>query len=447
MTPWNNQRLSSAIMNLDVNGLRRGFYSDLYFANVVHILEGLMATQYAYSGKSVSAEIGGDYHGDIGRLEVEAQYFNRRSPHALVAGVDVALAMLRHGTGYFEGDRFVETWDQLEVEAVDDGVLTHYTGDPLNVQPVIKVRGRYRDFALLETTMLGVLSRASRVATNVYNVLEVSKGKPVLFFPARFDMPDVQAVDGYAYWLAVQRYNAEYGQSMTPLASTDAQGAWWGGHGGGTVPHALIACFLGDTAEAMVAYAQHVPVDSPRIVLVDFNNDTVGDSLRTMNAFWQHYRAALENEDDEAKRRWTLHGVRIDTSGNVRDVSLEPDGPFGINPQLIRLVREALDHAWESWDVPAHLVDEAKAFCRNVQIVASGGFSRQRIEQYEAEKVPVDVYGVGSRFFQNDSETGTDYSMDLVRVKLNGERATMAKVGRQPCANPDLKVVDLREVE
>src|SRR5690606_38463935 len=115
--------------------------------------------------------------------------------------------------------------------------------------------------------------------------------------------------------------------------------------------------------------------------------------------------------------------------------------------QLIRLVREALDHAWESWDVPERLVDDAKAYCRNVQIVASGGFNRQRIQEYEAQDVPVDVYGVGSRVFQNDRDTSTDYSMDLVRVRLDGRWVDMPKVGRQPCDNPDLQPVNLQEVE
>ncbi len=83
------------------------------------------------------------------------------------------------------------------------------TGIPTTCARCIKIRGRYQDFALLETPILGILTRASRIATNVYEVLRVCNGKPVLFFPARFDLPEVQAVDGYAYWLAVQRYNCE----------------------------------------------------------------------------------------------------------------------------------------------------------------------------------------------------------------------------------------------
>jgi len=447
MTIFDHRRISHHKIKQDVNGLRQGFYSDKYFENVVNVLQGAHHESYQFAGNSprlLPDDIGKI---PIGDLVVEGQYFNRRAPFALVAGVDAALAMVRAATGYFEGEKFVETWDQLEIRAVEDGALTHYGGDPMDVQTVIEIRGRYRDFALLETPMLGVLTRASRVATNVYNLLQVANQKPVLFFPARFDLPEVQSIDGYAYWVAIQRYNAETGNQLPALVSTDAQGAWWGGRGGGTVPHALIASFLADTAEAMEAYARYVPPHVPRIALVDFNNDTVRDSLATINAFWPQYRAALESNDSEAQKRWTLNGVRIDTSKNTRDASLGPDDPYGINPKQIRLVREALNNAWQNWDVPAHLVDEAQKYCRNVQIVVSGGFDRARIQEYEQAGVPVDAYGVGSRFFQNDSDTNTDYTMDIVRVRLGDQWVDMAKVGRQPCDNPDLQPVDLKTWE
>ena len=447
MTVFDGKRLRNDVIHLDVDALRRGLYTDRYFANVVHILQRLAAEDYRFAGQSTSPKVGDTANVDVGNLEVEAQYFHRHQPRALVTGIDTALAMLRYGTGYFDNSHFVETWADLEVESVADGTFAEYGGDPMNVRPVLKVRGRYRDFAMLETTMLGVLSRATRVANNVYRVLEVCNGKPILFFPARFDLPEVQALDGYAYYVAVQRYNEDFGKAMKPMTSTDAQALWWGGEGVGTVPHALIACFLGDTTETMVAYARHIPVEIPRIALVDFNNDVVRDSVAILNAYWPRYRQALQDNDEQAKACWTLHGVRVDTSGNVRDASLEPDGPYGINPLLIRNVRDALDRAWESWDVPESLVDAAKQFCRGVQIVASGGFDRARIEQFEREGVPVDMYGVGSRFFQNDRDTNTDFSMDVVRVNLEGRWVDMPKVGRKPCDNPDLEPVDLRDVE
>lgn len=447
MTTFDHRRISHHKIKLDKDGLRRGFYSDKYFENVVHVLEGAHAAGYQFAGHSPRDLPVDASQTFIGDLVVEAQYFNRRAPYALVAGIDAALAMVRAATGYFEGEKFVETWDQLEVRAVEDGVLTQYGGDPMNVQTVIEIRGRYRDFALLETPMLGVMTRASRIATNVYNLMQFSNGKPILFFPARFDLPEVQAIDGYAYWLAVQRYNHETGHQLSALVSTNAQGSWWGGSGGGTVPHALVACFLADTAEAMESYARYVPPQVPRIALVDFNNNTVRDSLATINTFWPHYQAALEAHDTEAQKRWTLNGVRLDTSKNTRDESLGADDPYGVNPKLVRLVREALNNAWQGWNVPSHLVDEAQQYCRNVQIVVSGGFDRARIQEYEQAGVPVDAYGVGSRFFQNDSDTNTDYTMDIVRVQLEGQWVDMAKVGRQPCDNPDLQPVDLKSWE
>jgi nicotinate phosphoribosyltransferase len=443
MTLFNHARLGQSTLKLDVDGLRRGVYSDKYFENVVRVLEGVRSAGYRFAGHSPRALAVDTADILTGDMRVEAQIFNRRSPLALVAGVDSALAMLRHVTGYFADGQFVETWRELGVEAVDDGVFTHYAGDTEDVQPIIRIRGRYRDFALLETPILGVLTRASRIATNVYQVLKAADGKAVLFFPARFDLPEVQPLDGYAYWVAVQRYNHDTGHQVRPQVSTDAQAWWWGGRGGGTVPHSLIACFLADTAEAMLAYAQHVPVEVPRIALVDFNNDTVGASLATLRVYWPHYEAALRSGDVEAQKRWTLFGVRLDTSSNMRDVALGVGEGYGVNPALVRVVRQALDNAWRSWDVPADLVEAAQAYCRDIKIVVSGGFNAEKIAQFEQARVPVDVYGVGSTLLRNDHQTNTDFTMDVVQVELHGKWIDVAKVGRAPNDNPDLQPVDL----
>ncbi len=124
-------------------------------------------------------------------------------------------------------------------------------------------------------------------------------------------------------------------------------------------------------------------------------------------------------------------------------MSLSEDDPYGVNPKLVRLVRAALDNAWQSWDVPEKLIDAARAFCRNVRIVVTGGFNAERIAQYEREGVPVDVYGVGSSLLRNDHATNTDFTMDVVRVCVHDHWYDLAKVGRAPNANADLKPVDL----
>ena len=435
MTLFNGQRLSNDVLKLDVEGLRRAFYTDRYFENVRLILQALQKRDYTYQDIA------------LGELEVEAQWFTRRKPRALVAGVDVALEMLRHCTGYIsDTGEFVNTFDHLEVEAVEDGVFTAYHGDPMWVQPVLKVRGIYQHFGVLETTTLGVLSRASRVATNTYELLQGAKGKEVLFFPARYDLYDTQATDGYAYYVGVERYNHDTHSEIRPLVSTDAQGAWWGGRGGGTVPHALLAVFQGDTAEAMLQFADILPVEVPRIALVDFHNDCTKTSAEVAEAMFRKHQSLLADGDNETATKYKLTGVRLDTGGHMRDESIVeafgvPVLDMGVNARLVQNVRRTLDTCWQTWDIPDAWRQAAEDYCRAVKIIATGGFSKQKMAEFEEIGIPVDVYGIGSKFFLNDSETNTDFTMDVVRVKLNGEWIDMAKVGRQPCANPDLNPI------
>ncbi len=444
MSIFNGKRLTDVTFKLDIDRMRKGWYSDKYFENVGHMLETLSADGYTFQADSPRVADGRLRGIPVGDMQVEMQWFTRRKPYALVAGVDKALSMLRHCTGHFDDDgSFVEAWDQLEVEAVQDGVFVPYSGDARSVRPVLKVRGTYSHFAMLETPTLGILSRASRIATNVYNTLVAARGKPILFFPARFDVHEVQAADGYAYDIAVHRYNMDYHGRVRSFVSTDAQGNWWGGAGGGTVPHAVIACFLANTTEAMLCFAATQPPSVPRIALVDFNNDSVGTSLAVLEAMFNRYRELKEAGDPTEAEKFRLFGVRLDTSGGIRDISLDPIGnpalDLGVNPRLVVTVRKALDSAWESWDVPGAWVDEARDYCRNVQIVVSGGFSPEKIALFEKLGVPADSYGVGSSLMANDEATNTDFTADVVRVKVKGEWIDMAKIGRRAGENPDLE--------
>jgi nicotinate phosphoribosyltransferase len=311
---------------------------------------------------------------------------------------------------------------------------------------VIRVRGRYRDFALLETPTLGLLTRSSRVATNVYETLMAAKGKPVLFFPARFDLHEVQAADGYAYNVAVQCFNHDHQLRVGPYISTDAQGDWWGGAGGGTVAHASIACFFGDTAETMMAFASACAPEIPRIALVDFNNDSVKDSLLVMRRMFTRYRELMEAGNETEAQRYQLFGVRLDTSSSIRDVSVTPMGQaeldMGVNPRLVFIVRNAVDSAWEKWDLPKEWTVRAREWCASVKIVVSGGFNTAKISRFEKLDVPVDIYAVGSSLFANDGPQITDYTADISQIKIDGVWRAMSKVGRSRGDNPDLEPVN-----
>ena len=446
MSIFDNKRLTNETFKLDIERMRRGWYSDKYFENIGRMLHVLAAEGYNYSGKNhnlpknVSPE-----NIAVGDIEVEMQWFTRRKGNTIIVGVDKSLEMLRHCTGYWEGEQFIDTSDKLEVWAVHDGTVVKSDGNPLNAEPVIKVRGRYRDFALLETPTLGVLTRSSRVATNVYETLMAARGKPVLFFPARFDMHEVQAADGYAYNIAIQRFNMDFSQQIGSFVSTDAQGDWWGGAGGGTVAHAAIASFMGDTAEAMMQFARILPAKIPRIALVDFNNDSVRDTLRVLEVMFRKYQELCNLGDQSEAAKYVLYGVRLDTSGTLRDVSVAPLGDpaldLGVNPRLVFNIRQGLDSASESWSIPTAWKEPARQYCRKVKIIVSGGFNPDKISKFERLGVPVDLYAVGSWLFNNNGGTVTDFTGDVVRVKVHDRWINMAKVGRMPLDNPNLEQV------
>lgn len=455
MAIWDRARIAPSRWQLDWEGLRKGEYSDRYFYNGVCILQQLAHEGYRFAGYSERlAQQGLNPRPSeaTGDQWVEMQFFARRKPFTVVAGVDAALAILQQATGYYEGEQFVNTAHQLEVEAVHDGFCAPYEGDPLAVVPVLKVRGRYRDFALLETPLLGVLTRMSRIATNTYRLLQAARGKPVLFFPARFDLPQTQLYDGYAYYVGVQRYNLDHGTRTPAIVSTPVQARLWGGTAGGTTAHALIAAFLGDTVELMLQFARIMPPELRRVALVDFHNDCVGTARAVAKAFFERYRQAKERGDDETAQRYILHGVRPDTSANLTDKSLqdEPNAAqlYGVNPRLIFKLREGLDTAWQSWNLPAEWREPARQYCRSIQIVATGGFNEERVRQFEAAGAPVDVYGVGSAFLSNSTVEGTntDFTADVVRVRVNGRWVPMAKAGREARDNPALEPVSLGQV-
>jgi nicotinate phosphoribosyltransferase len=444
MSIFNHERLPDETFKIDVERMCRGWYTDKYFTNIALMLQILSGMDYHYQGSHHHLPDGISPKGiQCGDLEVEMQWFTRRTGRTIVVGVDKALSMLRQCTGYWDGKKFVNTADKLEVWAVHDGCMVESDGNPLNVEPVLKVHGRYRDFAILETPTLGILARASRVATNVYDTIRAARGKPMMFFPARFDLHEVQAADGYAYNIAVQRYNMDYAGTLGPYVSTDAQGDWWGGAGGGTVAHAAIAAFLGDSCEAMRAFSQVLPVEIPRIALVDFNNDCVNDSLQVCEARFQIYRELVDANQLEEAERYRLYGVRLDTSASLRDVSVPPLGDaaldMGVNPRLVFLTRQALDAAWENWDLPAGWRERARQYCQSVKIVVSGGFNPEKIQRFEKLNVPVDIYAVGSALFSNSSATVTDFTADVVRIKVDNHWVDMAKVGRKACDNPNLE--------
>jgi nicotinate phosphoribosyltransferase len=347
-------RLPPEIFDLPVEKMREGYYTDVYFN---HARETLLR--------------------DGRHPRVVMQVFQKQ--HAVLGGMDEAIAILK---------LCADDWDALTVHALHDG------DEVAPWETVMTIEGDYTLFAHLETAYLGVLARRTLVSTNVRRVVEAARGKPILFFPARHDHHRVQTGDGYAAHVA-----GAIG------VSTDAQASWWGGRGIGTVPHALIAAYGGNTVLAATKFAESAAEDVNVVVLVDFENDSVRTSLEVARAM--------------GDRLW---GVRLDTSRTLVDRSLWHEmgdfDPRGVNERLVRKVRDALDE---------------NGFER-VKIVVSGGFDVERIREFEAKNVPVDSYGVGSSLIRGDN----DFTADIVLT----DGLPSAKVGRSYRPNPRLELVD-----
>lgn len=357
------RRLDPSVFRLPVEKIRDGHYSDAYFNHAKSLLE------------------------EEGRHpRVTMQVFQKHA--SVLGGIDEAIAVLKLCSGRRRADgSWEQGFDDLAVHALSEGEEI----DPW--ETVMTIEGDYSLFAHLETVYLGCLARRTLVMRNVREVVRAAAGKAILFFPARHDHWLVQTGDGWAAHVA-----GAIG------VSTDAQASWWGGRGIGTVPHALIAAYGGDTTLAARRFADRFADQMNVTVLVDFQNDSVATALEVAEAL--------------GDRLW---GVRLDTSERLVDEGLRralgPEAPSGVAPELVELVRRELDD---------------RGFER-VRIVVSGGFNAERIRRFEELGAPVDAYGVGSSLVRGEN----DFTADVTLV----DGRPCSKVGRALRANPRLERV------
>jgi nicotinate phosphoribosyltransferase len=314
---------------------------------------------------------------------VTMQFFQKQQ--SVLCGTDEVIALVK---------TFADHPEELEIFSLKDG-------DKIApFETVLTIKGPYQYFGFLEGIIDGILARRTSVATNVYNVMKAAGvtgvQKPIIFMGDRDDHFTQQAGDGYAAYIGGSKAQA-----------THAMNEWWGKKGMGTMPHALIQLFDGDVVAAAKAYHEMFPEDE-LIVLVDYNNDVITDALKVAREFGEKLKA-----------------VRVDTSRTMIDhyfvrhpEVLGTFDPRGVNAPLIFALRGALDR--EGFP--------------HVKIVVSGGFNEKRIQEFEEQKVPVDMYGVGSSLLKiNVGFTGDN-------VELNG--MPTAKAGRRLRPNPKLEKVD-----
>ncbi len=315
--------------------IQRGLTSDIYFVRSRDLLQSI----------------------NLADTEVTAEIFS--SGEGVFAGLDEALYLLR--------ERNLEIWSLQEGEAMEAKEV------------VMRIRGRYSDFGIYETPLLGILASSSGWCTAARSCKEAAGDRMVVCYGSRHLHPAVAPV--------MERSSVIGGAD----ACSCILGALLLGRTPvGTIPHAAFL-IAGDTVELAQAYDRFLPEDSPRIILIDTFKDETEEALRVADALGKQ-----------------LTGIRLDTPGERG----------GVTPNLVRETRARLDQNGYN----------------HVQIIVSGGLNPERITRLT--DAGADAFGVGSYIARAPA---IDMTLDLKEV--SGK--PVAKRGRIPGITDNNRLVKM----
>ncbi len=222
-------------------------------------------------------------------------------------------------------------------------------------QPLVVLEGRYLDYAIYETPLLGILCQASGIATKASRCKKAAADKPVISFgarrmhPALAPMIERNAFIGGCDGVAVVKSGELIGEVPR-----------------GTIPHSLIL-MMGDPVEVMQAFHQLIDPAVKRIALIDTFSDEKLGAIKIAQAMG----------DD-------LFAVRLDTPSSRRGDML----------QILEEVRWELDY---------------RGFNR-IKLFVSGGLDECKISRLNKA---ADAYGVGTSI---SNAPVVNFSFDIVEI-------------------------------
>ena len=287
-----------------------------------------------------------------------AEIFARRS--GILAGITEAMGLLSECP--------VEVWALPEGQAFGAKEV------------VMRITGKYKDYGIYETALLGILASSSGWATAAREIKEAADGRKVFCFGARHVHPAVAPVMERAALVG----GADGASCILAAKLAGREPA-------GTVPHAIVL-IVGDTLEVARAYDEVMPPGEPRTVLVDTFKDEAEEAMRVARAMGP-----------------ALQGVRLDT----------PSERGGVTPGLVQEIRARLDREGFS----------------HVQIFVSGGLTLEKV--ITLKDAGADAFGVGSYI---SGAAPIDMTLDLKEV--NGQ--AVAKRGRIPGITANERLVKMK---
>jgi len=244
-------------------------------------------------------------------------------------------------------------------------------------EPLMVIEGRYVDFAIYETALLGILRHYSSVTSKAARIKKLAGDKQCVFFGARVVHPTIQPmVDRAAYLGGLDGVAGTLGAKLIGIEAM------------GTMPHALMIVFrhaMGDHTLAWVWFDKVMPSEVPRIVLVDTFYDEVEETRLAVKLLGER-----------------LRGIRLDTPSSRR----------GSMERIVSEVKWALKLMGRE----------------DVRIIVSGGIDEEHIIRL---RELVDIFGVGTSIAFPPS---VDISMDIVEAydEKNGKWVPITKRGKLP---------------
>lgn len=343
----------------NADDIKKGRLTDIYFKRTEEILKA--------TGKN-----------PVVKAEIFLKGFPEGYRWGILAGIEETIKLL-------------SDIDKISIRCMPEGTVFK------DFQPVMVIEGKYLDFGIYETAILGFLCQASGIATKAARCKLAAGDKLIYSFGARRMHPAITPmVERSAFIGGADGVSTTLGAKLIDQEPV------------GTIPHALIL-IMGDTVEATRAFNQVIEPKIKRISLIDTFGDEKFEAIRVAEGLGE-----------------ALFGIRLDTPASRR-------GNF---KKILEEVRWELD---------------IRGF-ENVKLVVSGGLDEEDIIKL---RDIVYAFGVGTAI---SGAKVLDFSLDIVeiegkKISKRGKMSGAKKVIRcQNCFSDriileDRKVSDYRCVE